>query len=122
VYTALQAELIYSWFFGFATGVLLSSGMIDVWVLLRRFHKSPYRNDTVVLTFDSEGFHGKGEKSEVNAQWSIFTKACRFPDGILLFQGPSFYHWLPESTLVDGNINDFENMVFMHVKEYKVYH
>lgn len=83
--------------FPIIAGMLFLTWPIDAYFLRRRFRKSPFYNDEVSLTFSEEGLHAVGKASEVRGKWPIFTKARRFGDGLLLFQGPQVFHWLPDS-------------------------
>jgi len=106
--------------FGAIAGSLFLGQPIDAWILRRRFRKSPYYNDAISLTLSDEGFLGVGRTSEARLQWPVFTKARRFSDGLLLFQGPQVFHWLPDSAAAfPGAIEETERLVRAHVKDFR---
>jgi hypothetical protein len=99
-------------------GSLFLGWPIDAWFLRRRFRKSPYHNDEIALTISDEGIHGAGRSSEIRLNWSLITKARRFPDGLLLFQGPQVFHWIPNTAAVDpSDVADLERLVRVHVQD-----
>lgn len=93
---------------------------IDLWRLKRRFRKSPYKDDDLVITLTADGVHALGSKSDSKLTWAVFTKACQFGDGFLLFQGPGLYNWLPTSALVDGSTSEVESLIRDNVRHYKM--
>jgi len=99
-------------------GALFLGWPIDAWFLRRRFRKSPYHNDEIALTISDEGVHGVGRSSETRLNWSLITKARRFSDGLLLFQGPQVFHWLPNTAAADPtDVADLERLVRAHVQD-----
>ena len=50
------------------------------------------------------GSHAIGLNSEVRIGWDRFTKARRVHDGLLLYQGPGVFNWLPDSAAVDAAV------------------
>ena len=89
----------------FATAVVIfPNHQFTSWSIKRRFRKSPHRNDDTLITLASEGLHGVATKGHSTLAWAAFTKARRFPDGFLLFQGPDVFNWLPDDALIDGSI------------------
>lgn len=105
--------------FGALGGVLLLSRPIDLWIFRRRFRKSPYKDDRFHFTFCSEGFLVKGGKSEVRADWVVFTSARRFHDGFLLFQGPGVFNWLPFEKIVAGSVAEFDQLIGVKIGDVK---
>lgn len=82
-------------------GMLVIGWPIDAWLLRRRFRKSPFHNDDIAFALSDSGAHVVGRDSEVRIGWASFTKARRFADGLLLFQGPGVFNWLPDSAATD---------------------
>ena len=104
--------------FGAFAGALFLGWPIDAWLLRRRFRKSPYYNDEIALAISDEGIHGSGRSSETRLNWSIITKARRFSDRLLLFQGPQVFHWLPNAAAVDPtDVADLERLVRARVQD-----
>jgi hypothetical protein len=99
-------------------GALFLGWPLDAWFLRRRFRKSPYYNDEITLTISDEGIHGTGRSSETRLNWSLITKARRFADGLLLFQGPQVFHWLPNAAAVaPADVADLERLVRARVQD-----
>jgi hypothetical protein len=88
---------------GAILGALLLGWPIDAWILRRRFRKSPFHDEVNVFSLSEEGSHVVGPNSEVRAGWPLFTKARRFKDGLLLFQGPHLFIWLPDDAARDAS-------------------
>ena len=82
---------------GMVVGATLIGDPIDIWFLKRRLRASPFHNNSLVfLLFDAE-IHVRGKNEEARLKWSAFSKARRFGDGLLLYQGPQFFNWLPDT-------------------------
>ena len=103
-------------FWAFLIAVLLMSHQVDYWLMRRRFRRSPYRGETVRLTVEPEGVHSVAGTHDARFQWSAYTGAISLPDGIMLYQGPSVFQWLPDASLVSGNRRDVEQVVRLHVQ------
>jgi hypothetical protein len=103
-FTAVVVDYSLLILFVFMAGALFLGWPIDAWLLRRRFRKSPYHNDQILLSLSDEGLHVVGLTSEIRLSWPVFTKARRFSDGLLLFQGPSVFHWLPNNAVTDPSI------------------
>jgi len=100
--------------------ILLFSGhLIDLWIFKRRLRRSPFRNEEVVITLAEEGVHGVSQKSDATLSWSAFTKACRFRDGFLLFQGPESFSWLPTPNLAKESQDELESLIRDKIKKYR---
>lgn len=100
--SAWAGSVVGGGIFGAVLGVLLLSWPIDRWFIRRSFRKSPFRNSDITFSLSRDGAHVVGTNEEVRVGWPIYTKARRFKDGLLLFQGPSVFNWLPDSALVEG--------------------
>lgn len=101
-------------------GSLLLGWRIDAWIIRKRFRKSPYHNDNVEFTLSENGAHSVGQSSEVRIAWRNFTKVRRFRDGLLVFQGPHLFHWLPDAAAVDSTALDVaEKLLRAHVRDYR---
>ncbi|MGJ7546501.1 hypothetical protein [Variovorax sp. LT1R16] len=83
----------------FMVGVLLAGWppSLSIWILRRRFQKSPFYNDEITFSLSESGAHVLGRGSELRIGWAVFTKARRFADGLMLFQGPNVFNWLPDT-------------------------
>ena len=53
-------------------------------------------------------------------EWNNFTKARRFNDGMLLFQGPHVFNWLPNVAAVEPTTVQAANeLIKANVTEYR---
>ena len=101
-------------------GAILVGWPIDSFVLRRRFKKSPYYNDQLIITISDQGLEAIGKSSSVRMEWNIFTKARRFNDGMLLFQGPHVFNWLPNVAAVEPTTVQAANeLIKANVTEYR---
>jgi hypothetical protein len=106
--------------FGTILGTLLLSGLIGAWTIRRRFRKSPFHNDEIVFSISESGSHVVGRDSEVSIGWASFTKARRFDDGLLLFQGPDAFSWLPDTAAINQTaIGNVQQLARKHIQDYR---
>jgi hypothetical protein len=106
-----------AWFALFASGMLIG-WPIHKWILRKRFRKSPYYNDEIVLTLSDDGIHAVGKQSEIRFGWPIVAKVRRFSDGLMVFQGPHIYHWLPNHATDAAGVAHAERLLKLHVKDF----
>jgi hypothetical protein len=85
----------------------------------RSLKKSPWTGSRMNTTLSEDGMHITSDKSDVFLKWSAFTKALRFNDGFLLFQGPRVFNWLPKSALTEGSEQDVDSLLKENIKNYK---
>ena len=105
---------------GGVLGILILGWPIDVLLIRKNFRKSPFHNDEIAFTLTEDGAHVVGRNSEVRVGWSSFTKARRFSDGLLLFQGPGLVNWLPDSAAADStSAACAQELVLSNVPDYR---
>ena len=101
--------------------ILRFSPKLETIYVRTRFAKSPYRNSDVVFTLSDSGVHVVGEYEESRLGWQLFTKARRFNDGLLLFQGPRMFSWLPDSAAAESDaISKACGLVQRRISDYRV--
>ena len=104
--------------FGAVLGIMYLSWPIDAWIIRRRFRKSPYHNEDLTYELADSGVHVVGKQQDVRFTWELFTKSLRFRDGLLLFQGPHLFTWLPDAAIAaDSSVDEAREMVRRHVKD-----
>ena len=91
--------------------IVLFTSRIDEWTTRRNLRQSPYCNDEIAVTITDEGYQAKSSIQDVTFAWSVFTKAVQFNDGLLLFQGPRLFNWLPYSAIQEGTVEELEGFV-----------
>jgi hypothetical protein len=107
-------------FFGAALVALPFTRPLDAWLVRRRFRRSPYHNDEVAFELSEVGAHSVGRNDEVRLSWAAFTKARRFKDGLLLFQGSHMFNWLPDSAALDADaIKHAQELVRARIADYR---
>lgn len=105
---------------GCIPAILLVGWPIDKWFTRKRFRKSPFHNDDIAFSLSDNGVRIVGRNSEVKVGWVNFTKARRFKDGLLLFQGPNVFSWLPDTAAVDsGAVTRARELVRTSIKDYR---
>lgn len=93
---------------------------IAKWNVLRKFRKSPFYNEHVVLKFDETGLHEISGQSDGHFPWSSFTSAVHFEGGTLLFSGPKHFRWIPTEAFANPTqIPEFEQLLRVNLNEYK---
>jgi hypothetical protein len=95
VYSAAVAKIWMILPFAIVACFLLMTWPVDKWRMRMEHRRSLYRDNSFELTVSEDGVVASGLASEVKLDWSAFTKARRFEDGLLLFRGPQIY-WLPD--------------------------
>lgn len=111
--------LVPSLIIGGLLGALLLGPPIDNWLIQKNFKKSPYRNDRVHVCLSEKGVIGNGAKSQTRLDWAAFTAARRFADGVLLFQGPNLFSWLPFEQMVSGGISELDELVRANIGDFR---
>lgn len=82
--------------------------------------KSPFTNEDVAVEFNADGAHIRGTVQDSRLAWAVYTKARRFADGMLLFQGPSLYSWMPDSAATDStSVTALRELVRANVRDYR---
>ena len=107
-------------FLGALLGAIFLGGPIDAWIAKRRLRKSPFHNNDLLFRISMTELHVTGTNEDSHLKWSAYSKARRFSDGLLLFQGPSFFNWLPDSAAVDAtSIEQARAIARAQVKDYR---
>ncbi len=99
--------------------MLLLAVRIDDWLLTRRFRKSPYYGDCIQIDLSADGMFSEGTKSSGKVTWTVFTKARRFADGFLLFQGPQVLNWLPIKSITAGTPKQVDELIRANIADYE---
>jgi hypothetical protein len=103
-------------------GVLLAGWprSLSIWMLEKKFRKSPFYNDEITFSLSESGAHVRGRGSESRTGWAIFTKARRFDDGLMLFQGPNIFLWLPDTAAATAeDIAAAQNLARSQIQDYR---
>jgi uncharacterized protein YhhL (DUF1145 family) len=93
---------------------------IEYLIIRRRLRKTPHFNENIEIALSESGYHSFSSKAEARAKWSIFTKVVAFRDGLLLFQGPRLYHWLPTAKILEGAVENLVDLVKTNIENYSV--
>lgn len=105
----------------FMVGLLLAGWppSLSIWILRRRFQKSPFYNDEITFSLSEGGAHILGRGSELRIGWANFTKARRFTDGLVLFQGPNVFNWLPDTAAVTAeDVVEAQKLARAQIQDY----
>jgi len=99
---------------------LIFSTPLNRAVFRRRIRKIPTLNDDWVMRLSDDGMFSSGKRGEGRLDWSGFSRARRFADGLLLFQGPHLFHWFPDSARAQPALpSDVGDLVRRHVSDYR---
>jgi hypothetical protein len=97
------------------------SRKFDHFCRARIIRKSPHWNEVSMTEFSDEGLKTNSNKGNTDLTWQAFTRALRFSDGFLLYKGPNYFHWLPDSALVEGsNASDAEAILRENLTDFRV--
>ena len=106
--------------FGAVLGIIFLAWPIDAYIIRRRFRKSPFHNAEYIYRLAEDGVHIVSRAEDLRLNWSLFTKVRRFPDGLLMFQGPHLFTWLPDSFITGGSaVDEARELVRTQVKDYR---
>jgi len=119
-FSAWQISWPLALFFAALVLLMFNGHLLDFWLIKRRFRKSPYWKDSINSKLTAEGLHIVGQNSDSKLGWAVITKVCSFRDGVLLFQGPGVFNWLPDDALSDGTRAEVEALVQAHVKDHRI--
>jgi len=87
-------------------------------VLRRRIRKLPTLNDDWVIRLSDDGMSWSGNRGEGRMDWSTFTTARRFADGLLLLQGSHLFYWLSDSACTEpARLSEVGDLVRRHVPD-----
>lgn len=117
---ALIPSVVLGGFAGALLGAILLGDPIDAWIVKNRLRKSPFHNNDLTFRLAPEEIHITGNNEDARLKWSAFSKARRFPDGLLLYQGPQFFNWLPDSAAIGADsIANARELARSKVKDYR---
>jgi len=99
---------------------LIFSTPLDTAILRRRIRKFPTLNDDWVIRLSDDGMSSSGRRGEGRLDWSCFSRVRQFADGFLLFQGPSLFHWFPDSACTPpALLSEVGDLVKRHVPDHR---
>ncbi len=87
----------------------------EPWSIKRQLRKSPFKGEEIEVSITDESFDLRSSLAITSLKWGIFTKVVRFEDGVLLFQSPHVFFWMPYSGLRTGTSQQLEELVRKHV-------
>ncbi len=122
---AAVSSLMQGWpgmaaFWVFLVVAILFSHRIDYWLAQRAFRRSPSCGKIVTLTVGPEGVHTVSNTHDAKVAWAAYTSASIFPDGMMLYQGPGVFQWLPDRLLVSGTRAGAESIVRTQINDVRV--
>ena len=99
--------------------VLVSFGHYDdEGPMRRRFRRFWQYNQQIIIELREDEVRSTTDKVKTQVLWTIFTKARRFDDGFLLFQGPSNQYWVPINAIVTGSEEDAHQLIGAYITDY----
>ena len=101
-------------------GLIFSAPLCRAVCSRRRIRKIATLNDDWVIRLSDDGMSSSSKRSEGRLDWSGFSRARRLADGLLLFQGPHLFHWLPDSARTQLALpSEVGDLVRRHVSDYR---
>ena len=120
VFLAVNELFIPAGIVGAILGALFIGWPIDAWIARKNLRKSPLHNDEIAFSLSEEGSRLVGREHEVRVGWTLYTKARRFKDGLLLFQGSHFVNWLPDVSASDpSGVAVAQELARSHIRDYR---
>jgi hypothetical protein len=93
----------------FAISLLLLGRTLLHWRAKKAFAKADARETTCVLS--EEGISIEGPLAQSKEAWSLYPRALRFSDGILLMRSERSRLWLPDSALHGASPKEVTDLV-----------
>lgn len=103
---------------GFAV-LILFSPQFDTWLTIRNYRRSPFQNERLRVCLGEDAYAVTGSISNTKLSWDAFTRVVPFEDGLLLFQGPGLFNWLPYSALTSGTPEEVVALVSSRVSDFR---
>ncbi len=105
---------------GALLGAMLLGPSIDNWLAKRRLRKSPFCDNDMIFKISEDELLVTGTNGDSRLKWTAYSKARRFSDGLLLYQGPQFFNWLPDSAATDpSSVETTKDLARSQVKDYR---
>ncbi len=106
--------------FIFVLIVLLAAGpRLDYKIALWRFRRSTECDSYFQVGILSDNFYWKSDSGQGDMKWKGFLKVYRFKDGFLLFYNKQIFYWLPDASLVDGNVAEVDAILRQNISDYR---
>lgn len=121
---ALMVYLHERWaalFFAAVLGSVSFGGLIEIWLIRRRFRQSPFLDEELTFVFSESDVQVRGASQDSRLSWAIYTRACQFEDGVLLFQGSHIFSWLPDAAAAgESDASRFRDLVRAKIGEVRI--
>ncbi|MEQ8838021.1 MAG: hypothetical protein RID07_14535 [Lacipirellulaceae bacterium] len=82
---------------------------------IHRSSKHPSFGKSCSWQLSRSGTEDEAGTSKSSHEWSAFTEAAIYKDGILLMQGPNHPFWLPDNRIVSGTREQARELVLDHI-------
>jgi hypothetical protein len=100
--------------------LLLLGPRIDYFVLRRRWRRVPQFNEEMRIEVSEQRIATSSVRSSATADWSAYECVVEFPDGVLLYDAPWNYFWLPDSKIATGTSQDVRAILRQSVRDYRI--
>ena len=107
-------------FAAFMLCLLLLGPRIDYFILRRRWRRVPQFNEELKIEVSEERIASSSVRSSATAAWAAYVRAIEFSDGVLLYDAPWNYFWLPDSGIETGTPQDVRAILRSNISDYRV--
>lgn len=83
--------------------VLLLTQRLNNYFVIRAFRASPHFQTPQTLRFTADKVRTESPIEETTVQWTAFTEAVFFENGVLLYRGRHIINWVPDDSLTTGS-------------------
>jgi hypothetical protein len=75
------------------------------------------KGSVVTYVMDEQGMDNVSLVSSAHLQWSAFSRAITYPQGVLLKMQSRAYMSLPDKSLIEGSSADVRQLLAEHIKD-----
>jgi hypothetical protein len=100
--------------------LLLLGPRIDYFIIRRRWKRVPQFNEEMKVEMSGTQISSSSAKAAGTSAWSNYVKATQHRDGVMLYNAPWNYFWLPDSALVKGTSEQARELIRSAIPQYHV--
>jgi hypothetical protein len=100
--------------------LLLLGPRIDYYVMRRRWRRIPHFNEEMKVEVAEQLVSSASAKGSSTAAWSSYVSAVEHRDGLMLYNAPWHFTWLPDNAIASGTADEARAIVRAAIVKYHV--
>jgi hypothetical protein len=105
LYVIQQLSFPFDAFLGAMIVVSFVGPFLNRRSLARTRQRNPVKGSVLNYSMDEEGFDLVTPVSNAHLQWTAFSRAINYPQGVLVKMRTNAYIWLPDKSLAEGSVS-----------------